>query len=160
MFSQFTAVPIGSRIQKVAASTWLVSLKSQRRGLDVVNGTGTVDPVDVGVVGQIVEVLPGEGDVDDAGQGSKVMMKGEASRQDGVPAIIVPVLDIHDGHVDGALRAGRHARRGAVLSSHALLLFYGQFLVLSILSLRRRLLLLLLLHRCSNLGAGRVINEG
>ena len=86
-----------------------------------------VDPVDVGVVGQIVEVLPGEGDVDDAGQAPKIVMEGEASRQDGVPAIVVPVLDIHDGHVDGALRDGRHARRGAVLSSHVLLLFCGQF---------------------------------
>ena len=125
MFSQFTTAPIGTRVQKFAASTWLVSLKSQCRRLDVVNGTGTVDPVDVGVVGQIVEVLPGEGDVDDASQAPKIVMEGEASGQDGVPAIVVPVLDIHDGHVDGALRAGRHAGRGAVLSSHALLLFCG-----------------------------------
>ena len=125
MFSQFTTAPIGTRVQKFAASTWLVSLKSQCPRLDVVNGTGTVDPVDVGVVGQIVEVLPGEGDVDDASQAPKIVMEGEASGQDGVPAIVVPVLDIHDGHVDGAPRAGRHARRGAVLSSHALLLFCG-----------------------------------
>ena len=70
------------------------------------DGTGAVDPVDVGVVGQKVEVLPREGDVDDAGQRSKVVMEGEASRQDGVPAVVVPVLDVDDGHVDGARRAG------------------------------------------------------
>lgn len=109
------------------------------------NGTGTVDPVDVGVVGQIVEVLSGEGDIDDAGQGSKVVVEGETSGQDGLPSIVVPVLDVDYGHIDGTgarLQGGRRARGRAVLPSRVQLLC------------TELLLLFLFLHRCFNLAPG------
>lgn len=79
---------------------------SSLRGLDEVDCTLPIDPCDIGISGQSLEIVLVNRHVEDGGQRTKVVVDRPGCGQDGLSSDVVVVLDVGHG-TGGGLSGGR-----------------------------------------------------